>query len=64
MSSRSAITPGIKRNFGTKSIPRADVIVGPGNKFVAAAKRAVYGLVGIDMIAGPTEVLVIADKTF
>ncbi len=49
--------------YGTDSIPKADVIVGPGNKFVAAAKRSVYGLVGIDMIAGPTEVLVIADKT-
>ena len=49
--------------YGTESIPKADVIVGPGNKFVAAAKKAVYGIVGIDMIAGPTEVFVIADKT-
>jgi len=49
--------------YGTESIPKCDVIVGPGNKYVAAAKKAVYGLVGIDMIAGPTEVLVIADKS-
>ncbi len=48
--------------FGTESIPKVDVIVGPGNKFVAGAKRAVYGTVGIDMIAGPTEVMIIADK--
>ena len=49
--------------FGTESIPKVDVIVGPGNKFVAAAKKAVYGNVGIDMVAGPTEVLIIADDT-
>lgn len=49
--------------YGTESIPKVDVIVGPGNKFVAAAKRAVFGAVGIDMLAGPTEVLIIADKT-
>ena len=49
--------------YGTESIPKVDVIVGPGNKFVAAAKKAVYGIVGIDMIAGPTEVFIIADKT-
>ncbi|MCR4736179.1 MAG: histidinol dehydrogenase [Treponema sp.] len=49
--------------YGTESIPKADVIVGPGNKFVAAAKKAVYGIVGIDMIAGPTEVFIIADKS-
>ena len=49
--------------FGTESIPRTDVIVGPGNKFVAEAKRLVYGTVGIDMVAGPTEVFVIADKS-
>lgn len=48
--------------YGTTSIPKVDVIVGPGNKFVAGAKKEVYGTVGIDMIAGPTEVLVIADK--
>lgn len=49
--------------YGTQSIPKADVIVGPGNKFVAAAKREVYGNVGIDFIAGPTEVMILADKT-
>ncbi len=49
--------------FGTETIPAVDVIVGPGNKFVAEAKRLVYGTVGIDMIAGPTEVFVIADKS-
>ena len=49
--------------YGTESIPKADVIVGPGNKFVASAKKAVYGSVGIDFIAGPTEVLIIADKS-
>lgn len=49
--------------YGTASIPKVDVIVGPGNKFVASAKKAVYGTVGIDMVAGPTEVLVIADKS-
>ena len=49
--------------FGTESVPRTDVIVGPGNKFVAEAKKLVYGSVGIDMVAGPTEVFVIADKS-
>ncbi len=49
--------------FGTESIPRVDVIVGPGNKFVAEAKRLVYGTVGIDMVAGPTEVFIIADSS-
>lgn len=49
--------------YGTESIKGVDVIVGPGNKFVAAAKQQVYGKVGIDMIAGPTEVFVIADKS-
>ena len=49
--------------YGTESIPQVDVIVGPGNKFVASAKRAVFGTVGIDMVAGPTEVLVIADDS-
>ena len=49
--------------FGTQSIPKVDVVVGPGNKFVAEAKRLVYGTVGIDMLAGPTEVFVIADKS-
>ncbi|MCR5171758.1 MAG: histidinol dehydrogenase [Treponema sp.] len=49
--------------FGTGSVPRTDVIVGPGNKFVAEAKKLVYGTVGIDMVAGPTEVFIIADKS-
>lgn len=48
--------------YGTESVPKVDVIVGPGNKFVASAKKAVFGAVGIDMVAGPTEVLIIADK--
>lgn len=49
--------------FGTKSIPAVDKIVGPGNEYVAAAKRQVFGMVGIDMLAGPSEILVIADGT-
>jgi len=49
--------------FGTQSIPKVDVIVGPGNKYVAEAKKLVYGTVGIDMVAGPTEVFIIADKS-
>ena len=48
--------------FGTKSIPRVDKIVGPGNIFVALAKKAVYGHVSIDSIAGPSEILVLADE--
>lgn len=48
--------------YGTKSIAPVDKITGPGNVFVAAAKRRVFGKVGIDMIAGPSEILVIADK--
>jgi histidinol dehydrogenase len=47
--------------YGTASIPQVDKIVGPGNAYVAAAKRRVFGTVGIDMIAGPSEILVIAD---
>ncbi len=47
--------------YGTQSIPQVDKITGPGNKYVAAAKRAVFGQVGIDMIAGPSEVLVYAE---
>ena len=47
--------------YGTESIPAVDKIVGPGNIFVAAAKRRVYGIVDIDMIAGPSEILVLAD---
>ena len=49
--------------FGTESIPQVDKITGPGNAFVAAAKRRVFGRVGIDMVAGPSEILVIADGT-
>ena len=49
--------------YGTKSIKPVDKITGPGNAFVAAAKRQVFGKVGIDMIAGPSEILIIADKT-
>ncbi|MCL2357414.1 MAG: histidinol dehydrogenase [Defluviitaleaceae bacterium] len=49
--------------YGTESIPKADKIVGPGNIYVATAKRLVYGAVGIDSIAGPSDVLVIADET-
>ncbi len=48
--------------YGTKSMPKVDKIVGPGNVFVATAKSKVYGLVDIDMIAGPSEILVIADE--
>lgn len=47
--------------FGTQTVPRVDKIVGPGNAYVAEAKRQVYGLVDIDMIAGPSEVLVVCD---
>jgi histidinol dehydrogenase len=49
--------------FGTATVPGVDKIVGPGNAYVAAAKRRVFGRVGIDMVAGPSEVLVIADAT-
>ncbi len=49
--------------YGTESIPKVDKIVGPGNIFVALAKRAVYGHVSIDSIAGPSEVMVLADET-
>ncbi|MFZ3174568.1 MAG: histidinol dehydrogenase [Thiobacillus sp.] len=47
--------------YGTQTVPQVDKIVGPGNAYVAAAKRRVFGTVGIDMIAGPSEILVIAD---
>ena len=49
--------------YGTESVPRVDKIVGPGNAYVAAAKRLVFGDVGIDMVAGPTEVVIAADAT-
>jgi histidinol dehydrogenase len=48
--------------FGTASVPRVDKIVGPGNRYVAAAKRLVYGIVDIDMIAGPSEIVVVSDE--
>ena len=48
--------------YGTESVPRVDKIVGPGNAFVAEAKKQVYGKVSIDMIAGPSEILVVADE--
>jgi histidinol dehydrogenase len=47
--------------YGTKTIPQVDKIVGPGNAYVAAAKRRVFGVVGIDMVAGPSEILIICD---
>ena len=50
--------------LGTESIPSVDMLVGPGNAYVAEAKRQLYGRVGIDLFAGPTETLVIADETF
>ena len=49
--------------FGTDTIPRVDKIVGPGNIFVALAKRLVFGIVDIDMIAGPSEILIVADHS-
>jgi histidinol dehydrogenase len=49
--------------FGTESVPRVDKIVGPGNQYVAAAKKLVFGTVDIDSIAGPSEIVVIADET-
>lgn len=49
--------------YGTETVPRVDKITGPGNKYVAAAKKIVFGVVGIDSLAGPSEVLVIADET-
>ncbi len=49
--------------YGTESVPKVDKIVGPGNAYVAEAKKQVFGKVSIDMIAGPSEILVVADKT-
>ncbi len=49
--------------FGTETIPRVDVIVGPGNQFVTEAKKQLFGLVGIDMLAGPSELVVLADES-
>jgi histidinol dehydrogenase len=47
--------------YGTETVPRVDKIVGPGNIYVATAKRAVFGVVGLDMVAGPSEILVVCD---
>jgi histidinol dehydrogenase len=49
--------------YGTETIPRVDKITGPGNRYVAAAKKLVFGVVGIDSIAGPSEVVIVADET-
>ena len=49
--------------YGTESVPRVDVIAGPGNVYVTLAKRQVFGAVGVDAVAGPTEILVVADHT-
>ncbi len=49
--------------YGTETIPRVDKITGPGNRYVAAAKKLVFGIVGIDSIAGPSEVVIVADDT-
>jgi len=49
--------------YGTRTVPRVDKITGPGNRYVTAAKKLVYGIVGIDSLAGPSEVVVIADET-
>ena len=56
-----AFTVGGAQAYGTATIPKVDKITGPGNAYVAAAKRSVFGTVGIDMIAGPSEILVLAD---
>ncbi|HEX8686026.1 MAG TPA: histidinol dehydrogenase, partial [Pyrinomonadaceae bacterium] len=49
--------------YGTETVPRVDIITGPGNKYVAAAKKLVFGAVGIDSVAGPSEVVVLADES-
>jgi len=49
--------------YGTQTVPSVDKIVGPGNAYVAAAKRRVFGVVGIDMVAGPSEILIVCDRT-
>ena len=48
--------------YGTQSVPKVDKIVGPGNIFVATAKKQLYGVVDIDMIAGPSEILIVAGR--
>ena len=54
---------GVIMAIGTETIKPVDMLVGPGNAFVAEAKRQLYGRVGIDLFAGPTETMVIADET-
>src|SRR5262249_38934580 len=49
--------------FGTETVPRVDKITGPGNKYVAAAKKLLFGVVGIDAVAGPSEIVIVADET-
>ena len=49
--------------YGTETMEPVDMLVGPGNAYVAEAKRQLFGKVGIDLLAGPTEVLVVADET-
>jgi sulfopropanediol 3-dehydrogenase len=49
--------------YGTETIPRNDMVVGPGNQYVAEAKRQIFGAVGIDLLAGPTEILIVADDS-
>jgi sulfopropanediol 3-dehydrogenase len=49
--------------YGTATVPPVDMVIGPGNQYVAEAKRQIFGVVGIDLLAGPTEILVIADET-
>lgn len=49
--------------FGTETVPKVDKVVGPGNKYVAAAKRLLYGVIDIDMIAGPSEIMILADSS-
>jgi histidinol dehydrogenase len=57
-------TPGVVAlALGTETLPKVDIIVGPGNRFVATAKKLLYGEITIDMVAGPSEVLVLADDT-
>jgi histidinol dehydrogenase len=50
-------------SFGTETVPKVDLIIGPGNKWVTEAKRQLFGVVGIDLLAGPSEIVVLADKT-
>lgn len=57
-------TPGVAAlGIGTETIPKVDIIVGPGNRYIATAKRLLYGEITIDMVAGPSEILILADKS-